>query len=172
MSELKAINLLEEFHDYETASQVLNELEEGESIMTRHGLVSREVVAEAALNYRRENKIYEQGDKVVTINKRRSGKLWTWAHITNWRPNHSLLDCGENSLYPFANDEFRHATPQEIAAGHRIDMPTLPEPVGSLQELHPEFAKVLHENFLELLGDDFPIENHISPNCKTIGEQS
>ncbi|HFD2188151.1 TPA: hypothetical protein ACF2EG_003748, partial [Acinetobacter baumannii] len=104
------INLLEEFHDYETASQVLNELEEGESIMTRHGLVSREVVAEAALNYRRENKIYEQGDKVVTINKRRSGKLWTWAHITNWRPNHSLLDCGENSLYPFANDEFRHAT--------------------------------------------------------------
>ncbi|WP_336007679.1 hypothetical protein [Acinetobacter nosocomialis] len=94
---------------------------------------------------------------------------------------------------------------------------TLPEPVGSLQELHPEFAKVLHENFLELLGDesntvqmakdavehghgfamvsiegvehvslaqvinpfpceelgdDFPIENHISPNCKTIEEQS
>ncbi|MFZ7100734.1 hypothetical protein [Acinetobacter baumannii] len=78
-----------------------------------------------------------------------------------------MLDCGENSLYPFANDEFRHATPQEIAAGHRIDMPTLPEPVGSLQELHPEFAKVLHENFLELLGDDFPIENHISPNCQS-----
>ncbi|HEE6178678.1 TPA: hypothetical protein R7S05_001695 [Acinetobacter baumannii] len=47
-----------------------------------------------------------------------------------------------------------------------MNVPTLPEPVGSLQELHPEFAKVLHENFLELLGDDFPIENHISPNCK------
>ncbi|HGH3604053.1 hypothetical protein NNO95_05760 [Acinetobacter baumannii] len=140
MSEFKAINLLEEFHDYETASQVLNELEEGESIMTRHGLVSREVVAEAALNYRRENKIYEQGDKVVTINKRRSGKLWTWAHITNWRPNHSLLDCGENSLYPFANDEFRHATPEEIAAGHRIDND---------------------------MGDDFPIENHISSHCQS-----
>ncbi|MDC4306287.1 hypothetical protein NQ624_08525 [Acinetobacter baumannii] len=42
----------------------------------------------------------------------------------------------------------------------------LDKPVGSLQELYPEFAKVLHENFLELLGDDFPIENHISPNCK------
>lgn len=53
-----------------------------------------------------------------------------------------------------------------------IDMPTLPKPIGSLQELHPEFAKVLNENFLELLGDDFPIENHISPHCKTIGEQS
>ncbi|MFP0693732.1 hypothetical protein ACLDYA_16850 [Acinetobacter baumannii] len=35
-----------------------------------------------------------------------------------------------------------------------MNMPTLPEPVGSLQELHPEFAKVLHENFLELLGDE------------------
>lgn len=34
---------------------------------------------------------------------------------------------------------FNFATPEEIAAGHRIDND---------------------------LGDDFPIENHISPNCK------
>ncbi|WP_462184878.1 hypothetical protein [Acinetobacter baumannii] len=68
----------------------------------------------------------------------------------------------------------RIATPEEIAAGHRIDKPsnsreleTIDEPVGSLQELHPEFAKVLHENFLELLGDDAHIENHISPLCKS-----
>ncbi|MEQ1452656.1 hypothetical protein [Acinetobacter seifertii] len=47
-----------------------------------------------------------------------------------------------------------------------IDMPSLPVPVGSLQELHPEFAKVLHENFLELLGDDSHIENHISQLCE------
>ncbi|QBZ67136.1 hypothetical protein AM24_040 [Acinetobacter phage AM24] len=69
-----------------------------------------------------------------------------------------------------------------------IDMPTLPKPVGSLQELYPEFAKVLHENFLELISDDAhtensigcidkpsnsreletldKLENHISPNCK------
>ena len=44
-----------------------------------------------------------------------------------------------------------------------MNVPTLPEPVGSLQELHPEFAKVLHENFLELLGDDSHIENRIGP---------
>ncbi|WP_346535109.1 hypothetical protein [Acinetobacter sp. 8_A20231192] len=59
------------------------------------------------------------------------------------------------------------ASEYDIEAGHRIAMPSLPEPIGSLQELHPEFAKVLHENFLELLGDDFPIENHISPNCQS-----
>lgn len=69
-----------------------------------------------------------------------------------------------------------------------IDMPTLPKPIGSLQELHPEFAKVLNENFLELISDDSntenrigsidkpsnsreletldKLENHISPNCK------
>lgn len=70
-----------------------------------------------------------------------------------------------------------------------IDMPTLPKPVGSLQELYPEFAKVLDENFLELISDDAhtenligcidnpsdsreletldKLENHISPLCKS-----
>ncbi|HCW6363063.1 TPA: hypothetical protein OXT20_002867 [Acinetobacter baumannii] len=39
---------------------------------------------------------------------------------------------------PYA--DIRHATPEEIAAGHRIDND---------------------------MGDDFPIENHISPLCKS-----
>ncbi|MEI1679944.1 hypothetical protein V8P49_01800 [Acinetobacter baumannii] len=61
----------------------------------------------------------------------------------------------DDEHYSFGHESnFRFADTDEIAAGHRIDMPTLPEPVGSLQELHPEFAKVLHENFLELLGDE------------------
>lgn len=50
--------------------------------------------------------------------------------------------------------------------GVEREIPTMPVPVGTLQELHPEFAMVLHENFLELLGDDSLVENHISPNCK------
>ncbi|WP_228273808.1 hypothetical protein [Acinetobacter nosocomialis] len=124
----------------------------------------------------------------------------------------NFIKNGENWRLHTTKGEIEHATPEEIAAGHRIDMPTLPEPVGSLQELHPEFAKVLHENFLELLGDesdtvqvvkdavehghgfamvsiegveqvsiahvinpfpceelgdDFPIENRISPLCKS-----
>lgn len=133
--------------------------------------------------------------------------------IKNFRED--LKEIGDFCTFTNGNDYWlsalRFATPEEIAAGSRIDMPSLPEPVGSLQELHPEFAKVLHENFLELLGDesntvqvakdaiehgndlamvsiegvehvsiaqvikpfpceefgdDFPIENHISPNCK------
>lgn len=79
----------------------------------------------------------------------------------------NFIKNGENWRLHTTKGEIEYATPEEIATGHRIDFPTLPKPVGSLQELHPEFAKVLHENFLELLGDDFPIENHISPNCKS-----
>lgn len=75
--------------------------------------------------------------------------------------------CNDGQVHKSQMGQWRKAEPQEIAAGHRIDMPSLPEPVGSLQELHPEFAKVLNENFLELLGDDFPIENRISPLCKS-----
>lgn len=41
--------------------------------------------------------------------------------------------CGDQVFW----QEFRHATPEEIAAGHRIDCETLDKP-----------------------------ENHISPNCK------
>lgn len=141
MSEFKAINLLEEFHDYETASQVLNELEEGESIMTRHGLVSREAVAEAALNHRRENNIYEEGDLVVLNKKRTKPQVWRYVGKTNWRANHHLLSNGKDGLlHPYHVLEFNHATPQEIAAVHRIDND---------------------------MGDDFPIENHISPLCKS-----
>ena len=47
--------------------------------------------------------------------------------------------------YSFAHESnFRHATEQEIAAGHRID----------------------HFVDANNMGDDSHIENHISPNCK------
>lgn len=49
--------------------------------------------------------------------------------------------CGLYSL--------RHATPQEIAAGHRID------------------------HFVDIndMGDDLHIENHVSPHCKKFDER-
>ena len=47
--------------------------------------------------------------------------------------------------YSFAHESnFRHATEQEIAAGHRIDSD---------------------------MGDDSHIENHVSPNCKKFDER-
>jgi len=49
--------------------------------------------------------------------------------------------------YSFARESnFRHATPEEIAVGHRIDH------IGEANDM----------------GDDTHIENHISKNCKVI----
>lgn len=59
-----------------------------------------------------------------------------------------LFKVAERSFFEIGS--FRHATPEEIAVGHRIDKPS-------------------DSRELETL--DKP-ENHISPNCKTIGEQS
>ncbi|MDC4544939.1 hypothetical protein OHV61_14795 [Acinetobacter baumannii] len=49
-----------------------------------------------------------------------------------------LFKVAERSFFEIGS--FRHATPEEIAAGHRIDND---------------------------MGDDFPIENRISPYCQS-----
>ncbi|MFW1768218.1 hypothetical protein [Acinetobacter baumannii] len=58
---------------------------------------------------------------------------------------HGMKD-GECNVLSF---QVKHATLAEIAAGHRID------------HIH-QSGKLVTD-----LGDDFPIENHISPNCKS-----
>lgn len=100
---------------------------------------------------------FKVGDQIVkTSPKIRYAHIRTVIAVT--KSGGAVLDyCGYGYKYP----SVRHATPEEITAGHRIDFPTLPKPVGSLQELHPEFAKVLHENFLELISDDPHTENRI-----------
>ncbi|HFD2143179.1 TPA: hypothetical protein ACF2EA_002986 [Acinetobacter baumannii] len=117
---------------------------------------------------------FKVGDRVVLVG---TGTKDVLLEIVEhmYTPNmHRVKIIATGQYGPVFKNDIRHATPEEIVAGHRIDKPsnsreleTIDEPVGSLQELHPEFAKVLHENFLELLGDDFPIENHISPHCQS-----
>ena len=63
----------------------------------------------------------------------------------------AYLSKGE---YSFAHESnFRNATPEEIAAGHRID------------HISQE-GNMVHD-----LGDDSHIENHVSPNCKKFDER-
>jgi hypothetical protein len=64
---------------------------------------------------------YKPNDVVVMVSKRRSKKLWTWVSDTNWRPNHSLLDCGDGLLHPYSNTEFRLAKTSELDAGCRLN---------------------------------------------------
>ena len=78
--------------------------------------------------------------------------------------------------YSFAHESnFRHATEQEIAAGHRIDKSLLMQhldkceevvktwPKWKLQSVRDAFGIPVLDNDM---GDDTHIENHISPNCK------
>lgn len=65
--------------------------------------------------------MYQLNDTVVMISKRCLGKLWTWQGESNWRPEHSLLDCGDGLLHPYGNNEFRLATEEEIKLGCRKD---------------------------------------------------
>ncbi len=63
----------------------------------------------------------------------------------------AILDGGRflginNYRQAFSSAKFRHAEPKEIEAKHRIDQTSV-KPIADM-------------------GDDSPIENHISPNCK------
>ncbi|WP_289343052.1 hypothetical protein [Acinetobacter baumannii] len=89
---------------------------------------------------------FKVGDQIVKTNQNiKHAHIRTVIAIT--KSGGAVLDyCGYGYKYP----SVRHATPEEIAAGHRIDKPSNPRELETL---------------------DKP-ENHISPNCKTIGEQS
>lgn len=108
------MNIFEKYGGYEAVKQAAVNYKNSGDRVTAAGLELQ------CLEYRRKHNIFEEGDKVVMINKRRSPKLWTWIHTTNWRPNHSLLNSGESYLSPFSNDEFRHAEPEELEAGKRL----------------------------------------------------
>ena len=55
----------------------------------------------------------------------------------------------EGAFYVDPPYKIQHATPEEIAAGHRIDH------IGDVNDM----------------GDDSHIENHVSPNCKKFDER-
>ena len=57
---------------------------------------------------------------------------------------------------------FRHATTEEIAAGHRIDTNT------GVTVITPSGTSKVKGGMVAFvdMGDDSHIENHVSPNCK------
>lgn len=72
--------------------------------------------------------------------------------------------------YSFAHESnFRHATEQETAAGHRIESSNDQAISGCS---FSNFCKNDTQNSLPIkqenqdMGDDSHIENHVSPNCK------
>ncbi|WP_151789446.1 hypothetical protein [Acinetobacter nosocomialis] len=87
----------------------------------------------------------------------------------------NFIKNGENWRLHTTKGEIEHATPQEIAAGHRIessnDQAISDCSVSNLcQNDTQNSLPIKQEN--QDMGDDSHIENHISPLCKTIGDQS
>ena len=103
-----------------------------------------------AINKPNEVSMFKVGDKVVNIE-----------HINSDVQKIELVE--EKRIKVFSKNmafsywvfkfQFRHATAQEIASGHRID------------HISQE-GNMVHD-----LGDDSHIENHVSPNCKKFDER-
>lgn len=92
---------------------------------------------------------FKVGDKVVLVD---TGTKDVLLEIVEhmYTPNmHRVKIIATGQYGPVFKNDIRHATPQEIAAGHRIDHVS--------QE-----GNMVHD-----LGEDSHIENHISPNCKS-----
>lgn len=82
-----------------------------------------------------------------------------------------VIKCHDGYLreMKFFGSVMRHATPQEIAAGHRIessnDQAISDCSVSNLCKNDTQNSLPIKQENQDM-GDDFPIENHISPNCK------
>ena len=95
--------------------------------------------------------MFKVGDKVVLINNEDS-RIFV-VDFAGWDTNLSVLGLSKYKDirgYVWGKELFRHATPEEIAAGHRIDL----KPSNSME--------------LETL--DHP-EDYTSPNCKKFDER-
>lgn len=103
------MNLIEEYGSYEKASKACDkEIKDGGY---PHELVAR------LLEYRRANNIFEVGDRVVFVSEKMDflddDQIHSISVITE---NNLLKVCG---LY-VSFEVIKHATDEEIAAGHRL----------------------------------------------------
>ncbi|WP_180001204.1 hypothetical protein [Acinetobacter sp. YH12255] len=101
------MNLIERLGGYEKAKREL-QLKEQNSILQCCASVTTSMIRSAMLEYRREHKMYEVGDKYVML------KLWHDDLMT--------VEDGEMDG-PWWNERIiRHATDVEIEAGKRLEV--------------------------------------------------
>lgn len=103
--------------------------------------------------------MFNVGDKVVYVSSE--------VDFLDDSEIHEVSLVTENGLYKvqglyFSGKAIRHTTPEEIAAGHRIDTNT---GVTVITTSGTSKVKGGLTAFVDM-GDDSHIENHVSPNCK------
>jgi len=99
--------------------------------------------------------MFKVGDKVLGLN------AWISLYVqevTDVYEGYVVLDTGSKCK----DSALRHATPEEIAAGHRIDTNT------GVTVITPSGTSKVKGGLTAFvdMGDDSHIENHVSPNCK------
>ncbi|MFW2004523.1 hypothetical protein ACG9ZC_04480 [Acinetobacter baumannii] len=86
---------------------------------------------------------FKVGDWVKRTDKI-TESIYQISSIDNGLIKCNFIKNGENWRLHATKEEIEYATPEEIAVGHRIDKPSNPRELETLDKL----------------------ENHISPNCK------
>ena len=111
------MSLIEQLGGYEKAKKAYSDMREAiNQVPSKHSLENKSQELKAALLiHRRANNIFEVGDKVVKTHPKntilwsvlgvyKDGGVWLDYKGFNWKP-----------------PRVRHATSEEIAAGHRLD---------------------------------------------------
>ena len=118
-----------------------------------------------AINKPNEVSMFKVGQDVVLKNSSQNKVMRIQAYNDEF-----IRAYWSKKEYSFAHESnFRHATPKEIAAGHRIessnDQAMSDCSFSNLcQNDTQNSLSIKQEN--QDMGDDSHIENHISPNCK------
>jgi pyruvate/2-oxoglutarate dehydrogenase complex dihydrolipoamide acyltransferase (E2) component len=126
------MNLIEEFGGYECAKAELNDpMYEDDELYTIKATGTRffkHNLAEALLEYRRANNIFEVNDQVVLINHHNISKSLHRVLAVNTPTTIHVCPINQVSgndmviLSFMANPYYlRHATDEEFAAGHRLE---------------------------------------------------
>lgn len=98
------MNLIEQFGGYEKVKQM----------WVDGGSLQGTQLAFELLNYRQENNVFEEKDKIVFVNDFMHGEIMIVAWV---RDGEVWMDDGAKRCTDLSM--IRHATPQEIAQGYR-----------------------------------------------------
>lgn len=121
------MNLIEKLGGYDKAKVDLKDKKwrkdnlHGSSEFTWHMGQHIQLLEAVMLQYRRENNIFEVGDLVVRKNKKSKPLIWEVVGYSNVFKDSAICDNENELLNHFSFKDIRHATPEEIKAGHRLE---------------------------------------------------
>ena len=103
-------DLIEHFGGYEKCKDIVNQ-------PLVDFAMNAQALREAMLEYRREHGIFEVGDKVVSRCADKETRIFKYETEIG---KNIIVKCKKGLVYCYPKKWFAHATPEEIAAGHRL----------------------------------------------------